>query len=152
MDNKEFKKFFSEMGKIYGFKPAYGIFYIESTECLFVLELQKSNFSNLYYLNMKIFIQGYFGRTYSKDKETLKKHYGSVYTRLPDIYLYIFDLESDIPDTKRVEKMDNLFKEFIVPFSKKALFLRGIKELINENKLDLIPTELEELERLMLIK
>ena len=65
MDSKEFKKVFCAMAKQYGFKTAYGCCYKESAECLFVLELQRSYYSKLYYLNMKTYIQGAFGREYA---------------------------------------------------------------------------------------
>ena len=149
MDYKELKKIFCEMGKNYGFSTAYGTCYMESTECMFVLELQKSNYSNLYYLNMKFYIQGCFGLIYKKNKDTLKNDYGSEYTRPPKKYLDIFDLDVAISDRERIEKMNDMFNEFIVQYSKNALSLEGIKKLVNENKLEFLPIQVEELNRLI---
>lgn len=99
---------------------------------------------------MKFFIQGYFDILYLKNKDTLKNSYGSIYIRPPKKYLDIFDL--DIPVIKRIKKMDNMFKDFILPYSEKALSLEGIKKLANENKLPFKPVLKEELNRLIAVK
>jgi hypothetical protein len=152
MDNKDFKRIFCEIAKSHGFKSAYGTCYIESTECIFVLELQKSNYSNLYYLNMKTYIQGYFDNIYSKNKDTLKNHYGSMYGRPSKEFLNIFDLDFYMPDAQRIEELNMLFIEFIIPYSKKVLSLEGIKELVSKDKKLFTPLVEEELDRIIIAK
>ena len=103
MDNKDFKKEFCTTAKKYGFRTAFGCCYKESSECLFVLELQKSNYSNLYYLNLKTYIQGVFGIRYTIHKDYLKKDMGDIFNRQPPEYSSIFDLEVDTPNEKRIK-------------------------------------------------
>lgn len=64
MDSKEFKSIFDEVAKRSSFEKAFGGWFRESSECIAVLDLQKSNFGDYYELNIKIFIQGVFGNTY----------------------------------------------------------------------------------------
>ena len=138
MDNKELKKVFCAIAKQYGFRTAFGCCYKESSECLLVLELQKSNYSNLFYLNLKTYIQGVFG----------KKYMGNVFNRPPSEYSSIFDLENNMSDEKRLRMLHAFFNEFIVPYSEKNLSVAGIRELANTEEILLISTIEEELNRL----
>ena len=61
METKEFKAMFGKIAKSNGFKFLYGGWYKESDDCIVVLELQRSNYSVLYYLNIKIYIRGVCG-------------------------------------------------------------------------------------------
>ena len=68
MDSKEFKKIFGEVAKSYGFERAFGGWFKDSAESIVVLDLQKSNFGDYYEMNVKIYVQGMFGNSYSKSK------------------------------------------------------------------------------------
>ena len=48
-------------------------------------------------------------------------------------------------DDKRKEKLEQLFSEFIVPFSDKALSKSGIRELAEKGEITLLPAVKEEL-------
>jgi hypothetical protein len=48
-------------------------------------------------------------------------------------------------DVKRKERVENLFSGFIVPFTNKALTRTGIKELVEQEKILLLPAVKEEL-------
>lgn len=148
MDNKEFKKSFCTIAKQYGFKTAFGCCYKESSECLFVMELQKSNYSNLYYLNLKTYVQGVFSKGYVVHKDYLKKYMGNVFNRLTPQYSSIFDMESEMSDEARLEKLNACFNEFIIPYSEKNLSVSGIRELSKSNDLKLTSTVKDELDRL----
>lgn len=148
MDNKEFKKTFCTIAKQYGFKTAFGCCYKESSECLFVMELQKSNYSNLYYLNLKTYIQGTFGQKYIVHKDYLKKDMGNVFNRQPSQYSSIFDLETEMSDEDRFENLNVCFNDFIIPYSEKNLSVSGVRELAKSNELKLISTVKDELDRL----
>jgi hypothetical protein len=69
MDNKEFKSVFNKIACKHNFEKIFGGWFMESRECILMLELQKSNFCNLYYLNIRLYIQGCFGKQYVKSKE-----------------------------------------------------------------------------------
>ena len=66
MESKEFKNVFEKVAKANNFEKAFGGWFKESTECIVVLCLQKSNFGDYYELNIKIFIQGMFGNKYKQ--------------------------------------------------------------------------------------
>ena len=73
MKNDEFKKLFDEVAKNYRFECAFSGWFKESDECILALGLQKSNFSNIYYLNIKTYIHDLFGNTIIKVRILLKK-------------------------------------------------------------------------------
>ena len=145
MDSKEFKSIFDVVAKRSSFEKAFGGWFRESSECIAVLDLQKSNFGDYYELNIKIFIQGVFGNTYVKGKDLVKKHPGDIFTRQPDNYKDVLDFDAAMEDAKRKERLENLFNEFIVPFTSKALTRLGIKELAEQDKVFLLPAVKEEL-------
>ncbi|MDB6080862.1 MAG: hypothetical protein JWO53_134 [Chlamydiia bacterium] len=135
----EFKQLFGEISRKNGFSLEYGGWFKESNECIFVLDLQKSNYSNLYYLNIKVFIQGSFGRQYSKEKDLVKKKVGNIFIRQPMEYNNAFDLESTMTDNERRLLLENLFVNFLNVFSNKVLTKAGIKELVEKNEIPSFP-------------
>ncbi len=133
MDSKQFKKVFLEIAKEYGFKNAFGGSYIESSTCIFILELQKSNFGNYFEINMKIYIQGAFGNTYIPNKDIIKNDIGDIFTRPLAKYHSIWELDNDIHDEERKNKIKLFFEEYIKPIQEKVLTISGIKELSTED-------------------
>ena len=156
MDNKEFKEAFGSMAKAYGFGRNFGCWFKESSECIFVFLLQKSNFGNYYYVNFKIFIQGAFGHQYKASKELFKNDVGDIFLRNPKEYDSAFDLDLTLGSEERLQIMNTLFKNIIVPLSEKALSKAGIFELEQRRILgirpwvSILPAVLEELEKLLL--
>ena len=145
MDSKEFKNIFDEVAKRNDFEKAFGGWFIESSECIIVLDLQKSNFGDYYELNIKIFIQGMFGNAYVKSKDLVKKHTGDIFTRQPNNYKDVFDFDKSMDDNNRKRKLEELFSEFIKPFTDKALSRKGLKELEAQEKIFLLPAVKEDL-------
>lgn len=143
MSNSEFKKIFSTVAESSGFSANFKGWFMESPETILVLDLQKSNFSNLYYLNIKIFIQGIFGKSYIKSTDLAKKDIGDIFTRPPKEYSEIFDLSKQ--DSLLKEKIENLFTLFINPFSRKALTKLGIQELEVSGVITILPAVKEQL-------
>jgi hypothetical protein len=145
MDSKEFKKIFDDIANKNGFEKAFGGWFRESDECINVLDLQKSNFGDYYELNIKIFVQSMFGNTYIKGKDLVKKHTGDVFTRQPDNYKDVFDFDKLMDDSNRKNRLEELFSEFIKPFTDKALSRKGLIELETQEKIFLLPAVKEEL-------
>jgi hypothetical protein len=145
MDSKEFKKIFDGIASKYGFEKAFGGWFRESDECINVLDLQKSNFGDYYELNIKIFVQSMFGNTYAKGKDLVKKHTGDVFTRQPDNYKDVFDFDKLMNDSNRKDRLEELFSEFIKPFTDKALSRKGLIELETQGEIFLLPAVKEEL-------
>lgn len=143
MDSKEFKKLFGEVAKANGFESAFGGWFKDSAESIVVLELQKSSFANSNYLNVKVFIQGAFDRTYTPNKDLIKSSMGHITNQIRD--KEILDFDEPMDDEKRKEKLEQLFSKFIVPFSDKALSKSGIRELAEKGEITLLPAVKEEL-------
>ncbi|MFZ4863448.1 DUF4304 domain-containing protein [Sphingobacterium sp. Mn56C] len=143
MDSKEFKKLFGEVAKSNGFESAFGGWFKDSAESIVVLELQKSSFANSNYLNVKVFIQGAFDRTYTPNKDLIKSSMGHITNQIRD--KEILDFDEPMDDDKRKGKLGQLFSEFIVPFAEKALSKSGIKELADKGEIILLPAVKEEL-------
>jgi len=144
MDNKEFKELFNEMAKRYHFEKAFGGWFAESNECIIALDLQKSNFRDSYYLNIKIYVQGLFGNSYKKSKDLVKRDVGNIFRRSPKEYEDVFDLEIESDDERRQERLENLFTEFINPFVDQALSKVGIKKLEEQGVVFLLPAVKEQ--------
>lgn len=143
MDSKEFKKIFGEVAKSNSFESVFGGWFKGSAESIVVLELQKSSFANSNYLNVKIFIQGAFDRTYTPSKDLIISSMGHITNQIRD--KEILDFDKPMNDEKRKEKLEQLFSEFIVPFSDKALSKSGIRELADKDEITLLPAVQAEL-------
>lgn len=148
MKNKEFKKVFNSVAIVHGFSYLHSIWYAESKECILVLELEKSNFSNIYYLTLKIFIQSLKGETYGITKE-LRKEWGHVIRRQASEYDQFLDLDVPISIEARKQGLEDLFNNFILPFSERALSRQGILELAKDKKIVLSPVVEKELREII---
>lgn len=145
MDKHEFKKKFGEIAKKSSFLFQRGGWFKESNECIFVIDLQKSNYSEKFYLNIKIYIQGYFGTKYHIGKE-LVSNIGNIFRRQPIEYDTIFDLETMISDAERIHKLELFFRDFLITYSEKVLSKAGIKELYDKGKIFILQPVKEYLE------
>jgi len=146
MDSKEFKIVFGDVAKANGFSKAFGGWFMESIESIVVLDLQKSNFGDYYEMNVKIYVQGMFGNKYHKSKDLVKKDLGDIFTRQPKEFMDILNFDKPMDDEKRKERLEELFKDFIVPFTNKALSKSGIKELAEKGEIFLLPAVKQQLE------
>ena len=134
METKEFKAMFGKIAKSNGFKFLYGGWYKESDDCIVVLELQRSNYSVLYYLNIKIYIRGVFGEAHAVNKYIIKNDMGHLHTRQPNEYSIIFDLEEKLDDDARKTMLEELFGAYIVPLTNRALHAEEIEYLVQEKR------------------
>ncbi|PTR01657.1 uncharacterized protein DUF4304 [Mucilaginibacter yixingensis] len=143
MKKEDFKKSFNIVAKSFGFEKEFGGWFKESTECIIVLDLQKSNYNNLYYLNIKIYIQKMFGNNYAKSKDLVKKNIGDVFFRERG-NSEVFNLDNSMTDTERLDQL-NIFFYSINPLLNAALTKSGIKKLADEKSLTLLPAVENEL-------
>ena len=112
MEKSEFKKLFGSVAKQNGFVFQYGGWFKETPVCIVSLDLQRSNYSALYYLNIKIYIQGLLGNRYKISKELIKD-IGDVFRRHPPSYDEVFDLENEINEEKREFLLKSFFCDFL---------------------------------------
>jgi hypothetical protein len=149
MTSKEFKGvFFNQIARAHGFEKAYSGWFKESDECIAVLDLQKSNYSDYYYLNIKLFVQGMFGNEYRKSKDLVKRDIGNIFERQPGEYHDVFDFETPMDDEKRINRLEALFIHHIDPLIEKGSTKEGIKELGREGRIQILPAVAEQLENL----
>jgi hypothetical protein len=144
MNSKEFKNLFDKVANKNGFIKAFGGWFKQNPECICVLELQKSSFSDSYYLNIKVFIQGAFGITYLINKELIKSSMGDITKQERDID--ILNFEASMDDGQRKEKLEELFIKLIVPFADKTSTRDSIKKLVEKAELVLLPAVKKELQ------
>lgn len=97
-------------------------------------------------MNIKVYVQGIFGNKYTKHKNLVKRESGDIFRRQPSDYNDVFDFDTQMNDGKREERLKNLFGEFIVPFTNKALSREGLKYLEVEEEISLLPAVKKELE------
>ncbi len=147
MDNKILKKTFNAIAICNSFEPCFGGWFKESSESIVALFLQKSNFGNNYYLNIKVFFQGSFGIYYQKSKD-LKFATSEIFGRQPNEYNDVFNLDSSLDDAFREKELKKLFINFIVPFTNKALSRKQTLDLEKNNALFLLSSVKEELKKL----
>jgi hypothetical protein len=145
MNNKEFKKVFNKLAQHHGFTSVFGGWYKESSECIVILELQKSNFGNYYQLLIKTFIQGAFSMSYTPNKELIKSSCGHITKNENPEYKNSLDLDISMDDNSRIEQLENLFQRQIMPFMDKALSKIGITELAQNSEIYLLPAVKKEL-------
>jgi hypothetical protein len=147
MDSKEFKRTFSNLANKCSFKKESDYWSKTSDESILLLELQKSNFGNYYYINIRIFIRGIFNFDKNETVKTLKKKTMGIFLRQPKEYEDSLNLEFPMEDNKRSEKLETLFNAFVIPISIKALTLQGISELASEGKILITDPTKKELEK-----
>lgn len=136
MEKKLFKKIFSNVAKSYGFSSAFGGWYKRSDECIVALELQRSNYSHLYYLNIYIYIQGYCGQSIQIiTKSIMKGSTKDLFRREDKKYSQWFDQENGISNDNREQGLETFFKDWMLPFTDSALTKKGIVELIERGEL-----------------
>lgn len=145
MNSKEFKDLFGEIAKLNNFQKAFGGWFKDSTECIAVLELQKSNYGDYYQLIIKIYIQGMFGDMYAMNKNLVKKDIGHIFSGEPKEYKKVFDLTDPITDNMREELLKELFQTHIVPFTDNTISKDGIIEKHQKEGLFLLPNLKKEL-------
>lgn len=139
MTHKEFKAMFGEIATASGLKHAFGGWIKEMSECLAVLELQKSNFGEYFELNIKLFIVGLFGKTPVLGKPLVTKESGNIFRRPPSQYKDIFNLGVTMPDEDRRKRLQIFFEEFMIPFLEKASTRGGILGLEKNGEIFVLP-------------
>lgn len=145
MSNVEFKQLFGDIAKTNGFFRNFGGWFIEREECTAVLWLQKSNYGNYYQLNIKIYVQGLFGKTYPASKQLVSKDIGHIIGGEPASFKPVFDLEVGLSSDERRQKLIELFQNFVVPFCDGILSRQNIKASYAAGKIFLTPAVKEEL-------
>lgn len=113
MDKKNFKELFFRIAKKYDFVYNYGVLYFDKPKMILVLNLQKSNYSELYYCNIELGVRGWYNDEIKINKESFKSFSGPIRERAIGEFHHIFDLENDLTDTKREKLLIQFFEDRI---------------------------------------
>ena len=148
MNLKVLKRTFAEITKSIELETKFGGFVKETEEVIIVLSFQKSNYSSQVYLNIKLYIQGVFGKNYQLSREMVVNDVGDVFRRAPKDYDQIFDLGSDLPDNERIEYLKKFIDEFLSGFIQQTSTVKGIMLLAEQGELFLFPAVKSELEKI----
>lgn len=125
MDKKQFKELFYSTAKKYDFVYNYGNVYFDKPKMLLVLELQKSNYSELYYCNIKLGVRGWHSKQLVISKEVIKNPSGPFSERAKEEFYHAFDLENNLSDSKREILLNRFFTEQIA-------YLKSLMDNVND--------------------
>lgn len=145
METKDFKKIFGDVAVANGFERAYEGWFKVFPEIIQVLELQKSNYGHYCYLNIKLFIQGVFGKEYVKCKQLVKNLNGNIFLRQPDKYSNLFDLDVELNEDERKQGIEKLFSEYINPLTISTTNKADLINLYNKGGIEIWPGVKKEL-------
>ena len=148
MNLKVLKRTFAEITKSIGLETKFGGFVKETEEVIVVLSFQKSCYSSLVYLTIKLFIQGVFGKNYQLSREMVVNDVGDVFRRAPKDYDEIFNLNTDLSDNERIEYLKKFIDEFLSGFIQQTSTVKGIMLLAEQGELFLFPAVKSELEKI----
>lgn len=145
MNLKVLKRTFAEITKSIGLETKFGGFVKETEEVVIVLSFQKSNYSTQVYLNIKLYVQGIFGKKYQLSRELVCGDVGDVFRRAPKDYDEIFNLNTDLSDNARIEYLKKFIDEFLSGFVQQVSTVKGIMSLAEKGELFLLPAVKEAL-------
>jgi len=80
--------------------------------------------------------------------KSLLRDIGHIFRGEPKEFETALNLEQEMGDEERTQKLESLFQDFIIPFSKKALTKNSINELAKKGEIYLLPAVKIELEKL----
>ena len=148
MTKEQFKKTIHSTALKNGFDKSFGGWFKSSSECIIVLNLQRSNFSELFYLNIKIFVQGVFGIKYIPSKDLVNNDMGNMFRRPPNRFSDYLKFGEEVNSVEMNSFIEKMFTDFVIPFTNSALTKTGIKELYQKGEIAIPPVVVKELEML----
>lgn len=139
MTPAEFKKLFFEVAAQNGFSKEFEGIFVETQEVTIALDLQKSAHGRVFYLNIKLFVQGLFGKKYEKSKELVTKEIGNVFTREPQEYKEAFNLENSLSLEDRRVLLSRFFSSHFKEFIQESGTRKGILNLGSRQGIFILP-------------
>jgi hypothetical protein len=119
----------AEVAKAAGFTRKGGSWYRRNDDLVEVLNLQKSNYSNKYYLNYAIWVSGVSVVAFPP------AHQCHIQTRADEVIGsevdHLLDLEAEVPGPERVLALGTLLRERLVPFMEECRTLDGLRKKLS---------------------
>lgn len=131
-----------------GFKKKSKTWYYDEEEVIKVVNLQKSNHSNLFYVNISVFLKGIdSGKQYPKEQEChIRTRLNSSFVDLNQDYNYLFDLENlDLNKDQFKNEIKLCVKRNILPQLEAIKSKEGIEKIAIKNKsiLNMLPLKVK---------
>jgi hypothetical protein len=145
-----FKKIFDSIANKSGWNVVRGGWVFASSvsdECIVSIDLQKSNHSKRFYVNMNIYVQGAFGRKFDRDLDVTNTA-STAFRRSPKDFDDAFDLTSCLADDERNGRIVSFFS-FLEHFAQMARTRCGLLNLAEDGEIHLIAGVREEVARLV---
>ena len=137
MESKDFRELIERNSKKLQLEKFKTTYYIESADSIVFLILVKSNYSKKYYLRLKTEIKPL---EKDFDKEDFIKHdIADILVSLDSESPEIFDLENNLTDFERSEKMNQFFADYVEQWIKAMLSKESIIDKYNKEDLFLLP-------------
>ena len=132
-EKTEFKKAFGNALKTHEFRKKGQSWYLHGPDCTVVLNLQKDDFSDLYYVNFGVWLLAFGNNEYPPENHC---HVGA---RLEELFPaqreLIFDACTIGPEEVELPRFVDLLHSHVVPLCRKCLTIPGLKELINSGQI-----------------
>lgn len=137
METKDFKKLFEHNCENLNLEKFKTAFFTESNDSVVFLILRKSSYSKKYYFRVKTHIKP-LENSFDKN-EFIKHDISNILLSLDSEYLEIFDLENQLTDLERRQKMKEFFINNVANWIKILLSKNAIIEKFTEDNLFLLP-------------
>lgn len=139
MEKPQFKALFDDVARGHGFLAAHGGWHRQFEGVLLILDLQRSNFGAYYELNLKLFLNSLSAAERIASKILVKSESGDIFVRPPETYRPAFDLEATLSALQRREKLDDLFRKWVLPVGEACASPAGILSLRDRGMIFLLP-------------
>src|SRR5262245_40815130 len=116
MDSSKLRRLISELATQGGFSKTKSAWFRVTPETIVGLDLQRSGYSRLYFLNLKVWVQSLWDDRYSASD--LIGETGHIFRREPREFSDALDLENEFPPGIREARIEELFRTFVVPLSR----------------------------------
>ncbi|MCP4406089.1 MAG: DUF4304 domain-containing protein [bacterium] len=135
-DKKKFKQLFSEQLAQVDCVRKSNAWYKESKETIFVVELQKSNYDESYFLNLAIWLKILGENKFPKERFChIRTRAGSFFFEYGVKIANILDFNNASLDEERCEAIQWLLTENVIPLIKEAAEVKGLCRLYQAGKL-----------------
>jgi hypothetical protein len=137
MDSQSLRDMFGVLAEQGGYSKLKSSWFRVNPETVIALDLQKSSYSSLHYLNIRVWIKGFWTRT--RDIEELLVESGDIFRREPPEFSQALDLENSMDPAGRQAMIEQLFRTFLTPLTELTASLTGIRRAQDAGLVHLLP-------------
>ncbi len=136
IDKKKLKQQFADKLNPANFKLKSNAWYKENEENTIVVELQKSNYSESYFLNIAVWLKALGDNQFPKERFChIRMRADSYFTDSGAEIADTLDFSETELDSEKSASIDRLLLEKVLPLSDKLSSIEGLKELYKKGEL-----------------